>query len=170
MNKKNQEDIWKKKGIALEKKIVNKKEVNADIKALQSMFIGFQIAITPIKAPLLVASMMSSAKESLKLDKNSLFANVANANILFYFPEAFGGNKQKAIDYYKNVYNYFLKDSTLQNNWMFLNVMSTIAVAYDSINNIDEAYNWVNIALNVEPDFNFVNTILKPKLDKKRNL
>ncbi|MDO5571414.1 MAG: hypothetical protein Q4F97_08125 [Bacteroidales bacterium] len=167
INDKKSAQVWLNKAQLIDKKFSSSLDSNADYKALHSMYIGFQIAISPIKAPLLVASMFTSARDALKIDSNSVFANVANANILFYFPEAFGGNKQKAISYYQNVYNYFLSNKNFQKRWMFLNVMSTLAIAYESVNDIDAANYWVVKALDVEPDFKFVTQVLKPRIDEK---
>ncbi|MEG1903357.1 MAG: hypothetical protein RR212_03090 [Bacteroidales bacterium] len=138
------------------------------ILALQSMFVAYEIAISPVKAPFQVGGMMSTAKKALKTDPTLYLAALANANILFYFPEALGGNKQQAITYYKKVYDYFMAHPEIAStDWMYLNVMSTLAVAYEAVGNNNEALSWCKKALLVAPEFVYVKTILLPRIQAK---
>lgn len=165
---KSQADVWCKKGNSVLKEAKKKYPGNASITALESMFIAFQIAISPLKAPFQASSMMSSAKEGLRLDSSLNLTNNAEANILFYFPEALGGDKQKAITYYQKAYQYFLDHPDIANeNWMYLNIMSTLAVANESVGNLQQALNWCKKALQIQPDFVYVRQILLPRIEKK---
>lgn len=159
---------WNKKASDIFKKIKEEAPEDPRILALQSMFIAYDIAISPMKAPFQVSGMMSAAKKSLKLAPTLYLANLANANISFYFPEALGGDKQKAIGYYQKVYDYFQSHPAIAaSDWMYLNVMSTLAVANEAVGNNKEALQWCEKALRVQPDFVYVKTILLPRIKQK---
>lgn len=168
-NQKSKASIWTKKGNEVVKRVKVNHPNQASVLALESMFIAFQIAINPIKAPLYISSMMSSVKHAMKIDPNHYLANIAHANILFYFPSALGGDKLQAISYYKKVYNHF-KSTPLAatDNWVYLNIISTLGVANNEIGNVSEARRWCEEALKVEPNFVFVNTVLLPSINKSK--
>lgn len=167
VNKKNEAAVWAKKGSEALKQVKKNYPKDATVIALESMFIAYQIALNPMKAPFQAGGMMSTAKEALKMDPNLYLANIANANILFYFPSALGGDKHKAIEYYKKAYNYFVQHPQIaKNSWVYLNVMSTLGVANEAVGNKAEALRWCNQALKICPDFVYVKTILLPRMEK----
>ncbi|MEG1616562.1 MAG: hypothetical protein RR202_07020 [Bacteroidales bacterium] len=169
-HQKEQAAVWAKTGMNIVKEAKKKYPESASVMAFESMFIAFQIAITPLKAPFQASSMMSTAAKALKLAPDLYLANLAQANIYFYFPEALGGDKKKAIELYRKVYQYFVDHPQIAaNSWMYLNVMTTLSVANDAVGNKVEAKKWLDTALAVEPNFVYAKTILKPRLEGKQN-
>lgn len=159
---------WSKKANEPFKKLQAEAPSDARIVALQSMFTAYEIAISPLKAPFQAGGMMSNAKKALQIDPSSYLAALANANILFYFPEALGGDKKQAITYYKKVYDYFVAHPEIAaTDWMYLNVMSTLAVANEAVGNYTEALSWCKKALQVQPHFVYVKTFLLPRIQAK---
>lgn len=168
VKQKEEASVWNKKANTILKKLQEKAPDDPRVIALQSMFIAYDIAISPIKAPFQAGSMMSTAKKALKLAPSLYLANLANANILFYFPESLGGNKKEAITYYRKVYDYFVAHPNIAtSDWMYLNVMSTLAVANEAVGNYTEAINWCNKALQVNAGFVYVKNILLPRIKQK---
>ncbi|MEG1586910.1 MAG: hypothetical protein RR346_08540 [Bacteroidales bacterium] len=168
IKQKEQASEWNKQANSIFKDLKDQLPDDPRVLALQSMFIAYDIAISPVKAPFQVGGMMSTARKALKEGPDELLANLANANILFYFPEALGGDKQKAITYYRKVYDFFkAHPAVAATDWMYLNVMSTLAVANEAVGNNKQAMFWINEALQVRPDFVYVKTILLPRIKQK---
>lgn len=167
IKKKDEASQWNKKAHTIFKKLLEKAPEDPRVLALHSMFIAYDIAISPIKAPFQAGNMMSTAKKALQKAPTLYLANLANANILFYFPESLGGDKKESLNYYRKVYDYFVAHPAISvSDWMYLNVMSTIAVVNEAIGNNQEALNWCNKALQVNPGFVYVKTVLLPRMKK----
>ena len=141
---------------------------NADITAYESIFISFQIAVSPYKAPFLVSSLMKTSKKALKLNPNSVPAQMAKANILFYFPEAFGGNKKEALHSYLKMYAHYDKHpEQKQTDWRYLFLLTIIANAYEQVGNLPTAIEWTRKSLAIEPKFRYAKEKLLPTLERK---
>jgi hypothetical protein len=131
-------------------------------------FLAYDIAISPFRAALEVPSLFRSSRRALKIDPNCYLAQQMQANLLFYLPEVFGGDKQKAIVYYKKVYQFFKNNPQISRyDWMYLNVISTLGNAYEKTGHVDVALSWAKLALQVEPGFMYVRNVLMPRLQKE---
>ena len=82
----------------------------------------------------------------------------------------FGGSKTKAIHYYlkaqeimENSPKYTTK------NWNYLNLLVTIAQAYQKTDNLNKAKAYYEKILNIEPEFAWVKNELYPQLLAKIN-
>ena len=161
-------DDWTKKAKTYVLKVEKSFPNNADVVAYMSIITSFQIAISPYKAPFLAPSMMKTSNEALEMDPNSLPAQIAKANILFYFPEAFGGDKKEALEHYLNMYaSYDKHPEAKRTDWRYLYLQTIIANAYDQVGNLPKALEWVRKALAFEPDFRYAKEKLLPRLEKK---
>ena len=71
VNNKKAADVWCKKAKKTYQALGQEYSNNADMVAYGSIITAFEIAISPVKAPLLAHSMFVGAKKSLQLDHNS---------------------------------------------------------------------------------------------------
>ena len=143
----------------------------ADVLAYESMFISFKIAISPYKAPFYVSSMLKTSNEALEIAPESLAALVSKANILYYFPSVFGGDKQQALQLYLKAFAYYKQNpSVRKEDWRYLFLLTTIANAYDAVGNVTTALEWANRALTTEPEFRYAKEGLMPKLKSRQTV
>ena len=168
--KKDEAGEWSKKASAQMKKLMETASDNPRVQALQSMFTAYEIAISPLKAPFAVGGMKSSAKKAMQGAPDLPQTNIANANISYYFPESLGSDKKAALKLYLKAYDYYAAHpAEAANDWMYLNVLSTIGLANEAIGNYDEALRWCDRALTVCPGFVYVRDVLKPRVTAKKN-
>ena len=146
-------------------KLAKDKDIPA-FAAFSSIFKAYEIAITPVKAPFLISGVLSSAKKAYSLDSKSPYTNIANANLMFYFPESLGGDKKKALEYYQNAYKYYINNpEQASTDWIYLNILSTIGVVYEKIGDRANAKRWWIEAERIEPEFKHVTNVLLPRVN-----
>lgn len=74
---------------------------DARLLSLQSAFQAFKIGLAKYKAPFLGPKVEASVQEALKLDPKEPMAWLEAGNSLYNRPTLFGGDKQQAIEAYK---------------------------------------------------------------------
>ena len=129
VNDKKSAEVWCKKMKKSYDKYGKPYSSQADFIAYSSLITAFEIAISPYKAPLLAASMFLNSKKAITMDPNSVVSNISYANFLYFFPEALGGDRKRALQHYTKVYNYFEKNSDKAlDDWRYLYIISTLGV------------------------------------------
>lgn len=140
----------------------------SDIYAYQSAFIGFEIGLSPLKAPFIGMRSIEYAEKAIASDSNNYLGYVQLGNIEFYMPAIFGGSKDKALVYYLKALKKMEESNlVLHNNWNYLNLLSIIIDAAIQTNNYAQAHDYCIIALKISPDFGWVKDELYPKTLKK---
>ncbi len=156
---------WLQKAKKAFKPYQKKYSNEASIHALNSIFIAYEIALSPLKAPFKLNSLLSAIKKAEDIDKTNYLVKISQGNVAFYFPEVLGGDKTKALNYYMQVYRYFkLNPEIARYDWVYLNTLSTICLAYEKLGQYKEAIEWAKRALNVAPDFVIVKDLIMPRL------
>jgi len=136
--------------------------------AYKSAFIGFNIGISPYKAPLIGKKSLEFVKKSISLDNNNYFAYIQLGNIYYYTPTIFGGSKSDAIKNYLKALDLLEKNSTgLKENWNYLNLLVTIINAFYEIGQYENAKKYCIKTLMFEPEFDWVKNKICPEIFKK---
>ncbi|HON19017.1 MAG TPA: hypothetical protein PK990_07605 [Salinivirgaceae bacterium] len=133
--------------------------------AYKSAFLGFEIGLSPYKAPFIGPKSIEYARQSVKLDESNCFGYIQLGNIAYYTPSMFGGSKTEALLYYLEAKKLMEKKSSLiKNNWNYLNLLSTLIISYKDLKFHDLAMQYCQKALNFEPDFKYVKCDLCQQL------
>jgi len=150
--------------------ILDKEPKNATVMAYKGAFIAFEIAISNLKAIYLGRTSMGYINDALEIDPNNVQANIEMANSFFYSPTAFGGDKMESITYYKLASKHMELDNLVEKNWMYLNVMTALGMAYEATDQIQNAKLCYEKILVVKPNFMWVGEELYPDMLKRHNL
>ncbi len=162
--------IWLQKAKKAFKPYLKKYSNEASINALNSIFIAYEIALAPIKAPFKMRSLLSAIKKAEEIDNTNYLVKISQGNVAFYFPEVLGGDKKEALDHYMHVYSYFkLNPDIARYDWVYLNTLSTICLAHEKLGQYKEALEWAKLALRVAPDFVIVKELIMPRLIEYKN-
>lgn len=163
-----QAEIYIEKGDKLLTELEKTNPNNANVHAFKAAFIGFKIAVSPYKAPFIGNSSIESVKKALSLDKNNIQANIEQANILYYAPFVFGGDKDKAQEYYQKAITLFEENPKgNKQNWLYLSLLTQIGQMQTSEEKYNEAKKTYQKILKIEPNYNYVKNELLPALEKK---
>lgn len=133
--------------------------------AYKAALIGFKIGLAPYKAPFIGKESIDNAKKSVQLDANNAFGYLQLGNISFYMPSAFGGSKKEAMKMYLKALDLMERKPTLlKENWNYLNLLLTIALAYQELDQKALARSYCLKILKIEPHFIWVKNTLYPQL------
>lgn len=145
-----------------------KKFERAMIFAYKAAFYGYHIAISKFSAPFLGPKSSSCANQAIQLAPNQPFGYIQLGNVKFHSPSIMGGSKAEAISYYLKAKTMMEKNKDeIRGDWNYLSLLTTIAKAYESINDLSNAKLMYEEILKFEPGFIWVRDELYPQLLKK---
>ncbi len=140
----------------------------SSVYAYRAAFLGFKVAMSPLKAPFLGPKSVSNAENALKLSQDNWFAHLQMGNIKFYSPSIVGGSKSEALNHYLRAKKILeANDAFYKSNWNYLNLLVGIANTYIELDNLDLAKKYYDAALLLYPNFHWVKNELYPELNKK---
>lgn len=129
--------------------------------AFNAAFVAYDISLNPIKAPFIGLKCMKYAETAIKQDSLNYFALIQYGNIMNYMPEAFGGSKTKALEYYKKAKLIMSREDALyKNNWLYMNLILTIADIYKGKKDFESTKQNYLEALELEPGYKYVEELL----------
>ena len=130
--------------------------------AFNAAFVAYEIGITPFKAPFIGLKCMKYGETALKQDSLNYFALIQYGNIMNYMPVAFGGSKDKALVHYKKAKEIMRQDESLyKNNWLYMNLILTIADIYKNKKDYETTKQYYLEALELEPGYKFVEELME---------
>lgn len=162
-------DAEAKKYLALAEKnieLLENKKFRPDLtEAYRAAFYGFRIALNKLSAPLNGPKSINHAKRAVELNTENYFSLIQLGNIYFYMPQAFGGSKKTALDYYNKARALMEKErSLITENWNYLSLLVTLGQAYTYIEDYEKAEDIYEFILRTEPGFLYVKNELFPAL------
>jgi tetratricopeptide (TPR) repeat protein len=143
---------------------------NSTAMAYKGAFVAFEIGISNYKAIYLGMTSMKYIEDAYERDSTNIQANIEMGNSSFYSPSAFGGDKSVSIHYYKTAARLMEKNNLVEKNWMYLNVLTALGMAYEATDQIQEAKLCYEKILVVKPNFMWVGEELYPDMLKRHGL
>lgn len=141
---------------------------DARLVGLMANFKGFAIALSPLKAATLARSMLQLARRAPQLAPENPEANIWGANILFYMPNALGGNTKQSKVYYQKAMELYENNEALRaNNWMYLQLIVTLGLVEEKAGNYEGALEYYQKVMRLFPDYPHVKEVLYPRVVKE---
>ena len=153
-------------------KLLSKADANPSvIHAYESAFYGFKIGLSRIRAPFYGPRSIKHAQQAIELDKNNPLGYIQYGNSQFYMPAIFGGSKQEAINHFQKAQELMEQDTEgIENDWNYLSLLTLIARSFEEMGQYEQAQEYYEKILNVEPEFSWVKNELYPTfLQKMKN-
>ncbi len=142
----------------------------ATARAYKAAFIGFTIAINPLKAPFLGQQSLDEISAALEIDPDNIQARIEHANALYYRPAFFGGDKKAAANCYEHAVLLLEEQGKTDQNWIYLNVLTVLAQAYHATNQLETARSVFEKIFEQEPNYVWVRDELYPELFGKKQI
>lgn len=136
------------------------KPKNQTYQALRGAFIGFELGINPWKAPFIGPESQTIINDALKKAPDNPKTNFEYANMLFWTPKWVGGDKQKALLYYKKTIE-LLEQNKQTREWYYLWAYTAYANALKSMGRNDDALRVYKQIAAIEPEYQWVKELLK---------
>ena len=138
--------------------------------SLQGAFYGLRISLTPFKAPVYGKKSMEANQRALQLGPSEPQAWMEKANIEFYKPAVFGGSKREAVTLYKKAVRLYESDPRgTSQNWLYMNCLAGLGIAYEETGQIKNAGEVYRKLLNLEPSFSWIRDDLYPQYLQKHS-
>lgn len=138
--------------------------------SLLGAFYGFRVSLQPVRAPYFGKKSEEANSEALRLDPEEPQAWLEKGNIAFYKPAIFGGSKTEAVPYYeKAVSLYEASPERSVRNWVYLNCLAGLGIAYEETGRHEEAGEVYRKLLRMEPGFKWVRDELYPQFLEKHS-
>jgi len=141
----------------------------AEVYSLKGALYGFEIGLNPLKALEYGVKSIKSINRAVELDKDNARVLMEIGNMKYYTPKILGGGLKKAIYYHEKAVNMFeLSKNELENNWIYLLVLTNLGRWYSEYNKVNEARIIYEKILDIEPDYLWVKEYLYPELVNTR--
>lgn len=140
---------------------------NATGYAFKGSFLGLRMGISKFKALSLSRESLDDINKACKLDPQNVQALIDKGNVFFYSPALFGGNKEEALKYYLKGSRIIENKKETDQNWVYLNLLTTIALAYEKTDRPKDAKLIYEKILRKEPNYRWVKDILYPNILEK---
>ncbi len=141
---------------------------DARVYAMKGAFHGFNVMLEPIKAPSLGKMAMEASERAMELDPNEAQVWLEKANMDYYRPAIFGGSKRRAVPLYVKAVRLFESNpESTRENWLYMNCLAGMAIAYEKTGKKEEAGEVYRKILSLEPSFKWVKEELYPQFREK---
>ena len=130
--------------------------------AYKGAFIGFKIGSNMFRTLTLGKERVSYINRAYKMDSQNIQAILEKGNYLFQMPWILGGDEKEAVRLYEKAVLRMEKHQNLKQNWLYLNVLTTIARHYEEEKQWQKAVLIYEKILQQEPEFSWVKDTLYP--------
>lgn len=140
---------------------------DAEAIAIHSSFLGFRMALHPIKAITLGTKCQLLMQQAVSLAPTNPWVLLDQANALHYTPIFFGGNPERALKLYAQSIAILEKQGNNSCSWNYLNAYINLAYCQIKLKQYAAAQQTYNRLLAIAPSFKWVKQELVPRLQKK---
>lgn len=132
--------------------------------AIQSAIYGLELAYNSWKGMFLGPKSAGLINDAYELAPDNPLVVKLYASSKLYTPEMFGGDIQLAVQEFSRSLILFEKSASNDRNWIYLDALAHLGIAYQRAGQLDLALDTFDKALLVEPSFNWVKSRLRPKV------
>ena len=170
-DEKNNDDVKKytESAIALLDKSTDVNDQFADAFIMKMAVQGNRWQYEPNKMNDIIAKTTEAKDKAYKLEPENPRYYLIDGYMTFYTPESFGGGVDKAQPMFEKAWEYSKtykpKDETYP-NWGNDQAAGMVAMCYIKNEKPDDAKKWIDLALEVKPESNFIKTFVMPEYEK----
>jgi len=140
---------------------------NATATAFKGSFLGFRMGLNKLKSFGLCRESFADINRAYAIDPQNVQALIDKGNVLYYSPVLFGGDKEEALIYYIKGSRILERNGDTNQNWVYLNLLTVIAMAYEKTDHPEQARQVCEKALRKEPYYKWMKDVYYPGILKK---
>lgn len=137
------------------KRVKNSAEA-AQLEALSAAFTGYQIGLSPWKAPVLGPESIAYAEKAIGIQAEEPWGYIQMGNIKRYSPGIFGGSKQKALSYYLKAKILYEEVRGYADDWQYIALLMDIAQTYSETGDKQQAKTYYAAVKKAYPTFKWI--------------
>lgn len=158
-------DDFKDQTIDILESIIDSNEQWGEPRAVLSSVYGLVMAYSPMKGMYLGMKSSSLMEDAMELQPESPLVQKLYAGSKLYTPEMFGGDPEKAVKSFQKSLSLYEEGSTT-NNWLYLDAMMGLSMAYRKTEKNDEAIAILEKAIVTESEYHWAKATLKRLKEK----
>ncbi|MCD8179754.1 MAG: hypothetical protein LUE98_21080 [Tannerellaceae bacterium] len=120
-----------KRGEAIIDRILSTEPENAQALSFKGTFIVFRLSLAKLKAVVLGPQSMKYINKGYAINPQQYQIMADKANLLYYAPPVFGGNKEEALHLYHESIRTMEKEGREYPNWFYLSLQNSLAEMYE---------------------------------------
>lgn len=141
-------------------------ESASQLYAIAAAFMGYEIGLSPWKAPIEGPESIRCAEKAIKLDDDAPWGFIQMGNIKRYSPGIFGGSKQKALNYYLKAKAQYETYSGYTKDWQYIALLVSIAQCYYETGDVAQSKIYYDALEKTYPSFQWLKEIRNQSLKK----
>ena len=151
--------------------LLDSNDTDVEALSLLSSAYGEQIRQKPETAEALAPKALELMKEADKIDPENPRVQFLTGKLLLTLPKKFGGDKNKSIIHLQKAIKLFEEGNEADDEigWGYIFALTWLGINYSEINDYQSAIDTYNKALEVDPDFVWINNTLLPGVSAKLN-
>ena len=158
-------DQYEEQTIYLLENLIEENPDWGEPKAVLSSTYGLVMAYSPMKGMILGMKSNSLMEDAIKLQPESPLVQKLYAGSKLYTPKMFGGDAEEAVMAFSKSIAIYREQGDTKDNWLYLDAMMGLAMAYKSLEKYDEAKATLEEAIAVEPQYYWAKATLE-KINK----
>lgn len=159
--------VYVKKGDRLIKNMLADKPDNATALAFKGSFTGFKVVLNKFKIITLGPESIRCINRAYKADPNDLQAITDKANLLYFTPGLFGGNKKESFEFFERAIAKIEAENDTNQSWFYLALLTLLAEHYEKEGHTDKATATQKKIKSIEPNLQWIKEKILSKLDEE---
>lgn len=167
MKDKKRAKVYVNKGDKLIKQMLKEEPDNATVLAFKGSFTGLKVVLNKFKIITLGPESIRCINRAYKTDPNNIQAITDKANLLYFTPGLFGGDKDESFTFFEKAIHKIETEQNTQHSWFYLALLSLLAEHYEKEGHRDKALAVQQKIMNVEPNLKWLKEKILSKLDEE---
>lgn len=152
-------EVYVDQTVDLLKAIIDQDPEWGEPKAVLSSVYGLIMAYSPMKGIIYGSKSSSLMDDAMRKQNDSPMVQKLYGGSKLYTPKMFGGDPEEAVKAFEKAIEIYEQGET-NSNWMYLDTMVGLSMAYQKTEKTDQAKTTLNKALEVEPEYYWAKSIL----------
>lgn len=159
--------VYVNKGDKLIKQLLKEEPNNATIMAFKGSFTGLKVVLNKIRIITLGPESIRCINRAYKADPEDIQAITDKANLLYFTPGLFGGDKKESFVFFEKAINKIETEQNTEHSWFYLALLSLLAEHYEKEGYHDKALATQQKVLSIEPNLQWLKEKILSKLDEE---
>lgn len=157
------------KGDKIINQILKAEPGNATALAFKGSFTGLKVTLNKWRIITLGPESIRYINRAYKADPEDLQAITDKANLLYFTPGMFGGDKTEALAFFEKAIRKIENNRDTEDSWFYLALLSLLAEHYEKQGHHEKAVATQQKLLRIEPGLKWIKEKILSKLDEEED-
>ncbi len=169
MKNKKSAKVYVNKGDKLIKQLLKEEPNDATVMAFKGSFTGLKVVLNKFRIITLGPESIRCINRAYKTDPDDIQAITDKANLLYFTPGLFGGDKKESFIFFEKAIHKIETEQNTRHSWFYLALLSLLAEHYEKEGYHDKALATQQKILCIEPNLKWLKEKILSKLDEEED-